>query len=54
MEREFQGWRGGLLLFSATLQGGNRFFRKAFLRTLRHVQREAIKERQKQARKKRR
>ncbi len=53
MERDFQGWRGRLLLVSATLQGGTRFFRKAFLRTLRHIQKEAIRERQKQTRRKR-
>jgi hypothetical protein len=54
MERDFQGWRGNLLYVSATLQGGSRFFRRALLRTLRHIQREAIRERQKQARRSKR
>src|SRR5579884_2350741 len=39
MERDFRGLAGLFLLFSASLNGGSRFFRRTYVRVLRNIAR---------------
>ncbi len=47
MERDFRGLAGLFLLFSASLNGGSRFFRRTYVRVLRNIARETRRERRK-------